>query len=213
MPARTVRKKTEIKRSDLSRAAATCFAARGFEAATIRVIAEEAGILVGSVYYHFATKEELLHELMRPFMESGLAEAKKQASSSSDPVIALANLISGSFAQMLGHREEHQILIGNREVFRSNPAFAYVRAAWEAIREEWRRVFREGSAQGVFSPALDADVATELVTRMINSAAGWFDPKSGMSTEDFIRFVSNFVTSGLRETALDESASRKRKKK
>lgn len=41
-------------------AAAAQFAARGFEAASIRDIVRAVGMLPGSLYYHFATKDELL---------------------------------------------------------------------------------------------------------------------------------------------------------
>lgn len=41
-------------------AAAAQFAARGFEAASIRDIVGAVGMLPGSLYYHFATKDELL---------------------------------------------------------------------------------------------------------------------------------------------------------
>ena len=41
-------------------AAATLFAAKGFQAASIRDIVKVAGMLPGSLYYHFANKDELL---------------------------------------------------------------------------------------------------------------------------------------------------------
>ena len=41
-------------------AAATQFAAKGFQAASIRAIVEAVGMLPGSLYYHFANKDELL---------------------------------------------------------------------------------------------------------------------------------------------------------
>ena len=41
-------------------AAATLFAAKGYQAASIRDIVKVAGMLPGSLYYHFANKDELL---------------------------------------------------------------------------------------------------------------------------------------------------------
>lgn len=45
---------------DLLDAAAAQFAARGFHSASIRDIVRAVGMLPGSLYYHFATKDELL---------------------------------------------------------------------------------------------------------------------------------------------------------
>jgi len=47
------------RREAIITAAARLFSARGFEATTIRDIATAAGIIGGSVYYHFASKEEI----------------------------------------------------------------------------------------------------------------------------------------------------------
>ena len=61
----------KIEREDAGRAAARrrqvltvaseLFAAKGFEATSIRDIATAAGMMSGSLYYHFASKEELAH--------------------------------------------------------------------------------------------------------------------------------------------------------
>jgi len=51
-------------RTDLISAATKVFAARGYRAASLRDIAEAAGIQRGSVYHHVTSKEELLLEGM-----------------------------------------------------------------------------------------------------------------------------------------------------
>ena len=48
------------RREELLLAAARLFAAHGFEATSMRDIARAVGMLAGSMYYHFASKEELV---------------------------------------------------------------------------------------------------------------------------------------------------------
>lgn len=48
------------RRRQLLDAAAGLFSERGFHAASMREVARAAGMLPGSIYYHFASKEELL---------------------------------------------------------------------------------------------------------------------------------------------------------
>ncbi|MFC5768883.1 TetR/AcrR family transcriptional regulator [Thauera sinica] len=54
-------------------AAAKLFYERGYEGATVREIAREAGITSGSIFYHFESKEEILAAVLRQGMEEGVA--------------------------------------------------------------------------------------------------------------------------------------------
>jgi AcrR family transcriptional regulator len=51
------------RRDALLLAAARHFARGGFEAASMRDIAREVGMLAGSMYYHFASKDELIEDV------------------------------------------------------------------------------------------------------------------------------------------------------
>src|SRR5215469_2063169 len=50
---------------DIVSAAARVFRTKGYHAATVRDIAEEVGILKGSLYHHFESKEELLYLVIK----------------------------------------------------------------------------------------------------------------------------------------------------
>lgn len=57
------------RRGELLELAAAMFAERGLRATTVRDIADGAGILSGSLYHHFASKEEMVDELLRGFLD------------------------------------------------------------------------------------------------------------------------------------------------
>src|SRR5260370_37926678 len=50
---------------DIASAAAKVFRTKGYHAATVRDIADEVGILKGSLYHHFDSKEELLYLVVK----------------------------------------------------------------------------------------------------------------------------------------------------
>ncbi|NLA37272.1 MAG: helix-turn-helix transcriptional regulator, partial [Actinobacteria bacterium] len=52
------------RRDELLGLAATMFAERGLRATTVRDIADSAGILSGSLYHHFASKEAMVDEVL-----------------------------------------------------------------------------------------------------------------------------------------------------
>lgn len=72
-------------RSAVETAAARVFAHRGFAAANMRQIAVEAGISTGSIYRHYASKEELFDELIDQ-ASRGLEAVTVQLSTEGDPL-------------------------------------------------------------------------------------------------------------------------------
>ncbi|MDP6709309.1 MAG: TetR/AcrR family transcriptional regulator [Alphaproteobacteria bacterium] len=60
LPAESRARRQNNRRQEVLDAAAACFAGRGYRATTMREIAAQAGMLPGSIYYHFPSKEELL---------------------------------------------------------------------------------------------------------------------------------------------------------
>jgi AcrR family transcriptional regulator len=68
MPARTEVKagaKSEETRARILNAALASFRVRGFDAATMRDIAEEAGVATGAAYYYFPSKEAIVLDFYR----------------------------------------------------------------------------------------------------------------------------------------------------
>src|SRR6195952_2778366 len=57
------------RRDELLGIAATLFAERGFRNTTVRDIADAAGILSGSLYHHFDSKEAMVDQLLDTFQQ------------------------------------------------------------------------------------------------------------------------------------------------
>ena len=107
-PARLTRAaKQEQTRAQLIEAAASVFARRGFQAATIEEIAEEAGYSHGAVYSNFAGKEDLFLAVFEQYMSQRVAE------------VARAAEIEGSFAERAraGADQWMQRFAGDRDTF------------------------------------------------------------------------------------------------
>jgi len=75
-------------RSAVETAAVRVFAYRGFAAANIRQIAIEAGISTGSIYRHYASKEELFDELLDQ-ASRGIGAVAAQLSTDGDPIATI----------------------------------------------------------------------------------------------------------------------------
>src|SRR5438067_1482838 len=68
--------KRALTRRNVLRAAQDLFGRSGYHQATLRDIAEEAGVSKGAVYYNFASKEELFLALLDARMDERLREIR-----------------------------------------------------------------------------------------------------------------------------------------
>jgi AcrR family transcriptional regulator len=62
-------KEKEVRTAEIEQAARKVFLSRGFQAATIQEIAEEAGIAKGTVYLYYKSKDDLYTALLLPSLE------------------------------------------------------------------------------------------------------------------------------------------------
>ncbi|MFA6107307.1 MAG: TetR family transcriptional regulator [Candidatus Latescibacterota bacterium] len=75
-PTRREREKA-AHRSEILQAAVKVFSRKGFAAATIEEIAQEAEFSKGAVYLHFASKEELLSTVLLDMIETAVTEIRQ----------------------------------------------------------------------------------------------------------------------------------------
>jgi len=72
------RKKSRAKtREKILKAATKLFARKGFDGARVDEIAKKAGVNKALIYYYFKSKEEILEEIMKVFLEESLRRKQK----------------------------------------------------------------------------------------------------------------------------------------
>jgi AcrR family transcriptional regulator len=183
---------TEGSRGVILRESLILFAERGYGATTVRDIAERVGMLSGSLYAHFVSKETILAELV----EMGMAEHNRWlrealAASASEPRSQL-------FALMSEHVRFHTLyatlaLVIHAELHILTPAKAE-RA--QQLRRQSQRLVRDvierGVALGDFSVA-DIDVAAAAVSSMGVRVANWYTPAFHVDAEQLCAQMAEFA--------------------
>lgn len=107
MPARFTPKSAETRKRILS-AALTVFRERGFDAATMREVAAEAGMALGAAYYHFDSKDALVmafYEQAQDEMAPALDSILKQSRT-------LEQRLRGIIGQKLAYFAPNRALVG-----------------------------------------------------------------------------------------------------
>src|SRR5262249_15680194 len=82
----------QTRARELQRAAAELFFSKGYEATTIREIAQALGIKSASIYYHWENKEAILFALSRSTMEQLAAGVRSELEPEATPDVQLAGV-------------------------------------------------------------------------------------------------------------------------
>jgi AcrR family transcriptional regulator len=169
-----------VDRRELILAAATRrFAEYGFEATTVRQIADDVSILSGSLYHHFATKEEILEEIVRDAILKMRDDAQRIAALSIDAEQRLVALIMIELNRLTANQEVYAIVFNERKFFRRSEYFRYLTNAKKASYDAWSRILSDGVAAGLFQPDLDIYLTISTVIRMLNAGADWYKNEDG----------------------------------
>lgn len=152
----------------------------GYHGTSMRDIAGLAGITVGSIYHHFASKQEILHDIMTRVLTEVISTTRLAVlEAGAEPVAQLHNLMRAWALFHIARREE--ALVGITEI-RSLEAEG--RRVVIALRDEQEAVFRQvvdrGVAQGAFA-TVHPIAAVRAILSMGQSIAVWYRP-DGEST-------------------------------
>lgn len=199
------------RRAIILEAATRRFAEHGFAATTVRQIADDVNILSGSLYHHFVTKDEMLHEIVRDAVQQMRKNALRIAQAPLDAEHRLVALILLDLGELTRNQKVHAILASERRLFRQNTEFAYVVKAKKDTYQAWSRVVQDGIDARLFRSDIDVFLTILTILRMLNSAADWFrnDDAHGVgdgsgssyTLDEVIDFHLEFVLSAIRTPA------------
>ena len=195
------------RREKILKIAAHRFAEHGFAATTVRQIADDVGVLSGSLFHHFASKEEMLHDIVRDAVLEMRDNAVRIAQAQVDAETRLVALIILDLTELTRNQEVHAILYNERKLFRRSDEFAAVVKAKYKSYQSWTSVLSEGMSAGLFRKDLDQYLTIMTVMRMLNTAADWYrkedvavlDALGPYSLERVLGFHLKFILSAVRE--------------
>lgn len=185
------------RRDELLHLAAVMFADRGLKATTVRDIADSAGILSGSLYHHFKSKEQMVEEVLRDFLDWLFERYAEIVARESDPLERVKGLFLTSF-EAIEHRHA-QVVIYQDEAKRlsSLPQFAFVDERNREQRRMWVDVLNQGIAQGSFRPDLDVDLVYRFIRDTTWVSVRWYSPGGPLTAAEVGRQYLAIVLGGL----------------
>jgi AcrR family transcriptional regulator len=185
------------RRGQLLGIAAQLFADRGLKATTVRDIADAAGILSGSLYHHFDSKESMVDEILRTFLDDLFGAYDEITARGLPPRERLEALVVASFEAI--DRQHAAVAIYQNEARHliEQPRFGYIRDRLAQFRTLWRDLLREGMADGSFAADLDVDLVYRFLRDTVWVGVGWYRPGGSTSVHDVADQYLSIVLDGI----------------
>lgn len=179
-------------------AAATVLSAKGYAATRLSDIAAEAGVRTPGVYYYFASRDELIAEVMRvgqlrvfEYVESALRAVPEASNSRERICIAVEAHL----------RVELELSEFATAVTRNTSQLPeQVRRAQQAESDKyhglWRALLESARSEGLLLPDLDLGIARMLVIGALNWTPEWWRSSSD-SIDTLVETAQSLVCGGL----------------
>jgi len=185
------------RRDELLELAAAMFAERGLRATTVRDIADSAGILSGSLYHHFSSKEEMVDEVLRTFLSWLFDRYQHIVDTEPNPLARLKGLFMASFDAIEHRHAEVVIYQDEAKRLSSQPRFSYVEELNQRHRAMWVDVLNEGIAQGYFEPGMDVDLVYRFIRDTTWVSVRWYQPGGPLTAEQVGKQYLAIVLGGI----------------
>lgn len=185
------------RREELLGIAGELFADRGLRATTIRDIAEAAGILSGSLYHHFDSKEAMVDELLRGFLDELFERYRTIAAAGLSATDTLREFVIASFASIDLRHTAVAIYQNEARQLAGQERFGYIGERNVEFRELWESVLRRGVDDGEFRADLDVELFYRFLRDTVWVAVRWYRPGGSKPVEEIAGQYLSVVLDGI----------------
>jgi AcrR family transcriptional regulator len=185
------------RRDEILALAAEILADTGDASTTVREIADAAGILSGSLYHHFDSKESMLDEIMHGFLDDTVAKYRATVAEGGDPLDVLKALVREAFGSLGANPAALAVMINEFNFLVQFPRFAYLREGADETERLWAGVIEDGMKTGVFRNDIDPRMTYRFMRDTIWISVRWYRPNGKYSAEEIADFYLELVLNGL----------------
>jgi TetR/AcrR family transcriptional regulator, cholesterol catabolism regulator len=185
-----------LNADDVRRAAAKLIAEKGYNATTIRDIAEALDIRKATVHHHIGSKANMLFTLISQFQLSGREIMEITGASDGDPRTRLALFTKLTLERIAEDPIVSRLLVHE---FRSLEGDHLARVS--EIRGEYEtflaNLIAEGQEAGQFNKNLDPRICAINILLLLNSLNEWYRPEGRYGLDKIVDVELNLVLFGL----------------
>ena len=194
--ANTVAVRSGVRRDELIEVAARVFAAQGYGNTSIQELADQVGLLKGSLYHYIATKEDLLFEVIRSTMVTWQNLVRSTRDADSATLDKLRTYIHNNIEGSLNARERTAVVTHDFQALSPKRQKIILE-----MRQDHDDLLRELIQKAKEEKLIGADVNVKLVALAILTMSGslyrWYNPNGELSAKMIAASLTEFVMNGL----------------
>lgn len=181
-------------------ASAILFCEYGYAGVSMRKIAESCEMKAGSLYHHFASKDQILTEVLNIGIQKVHAAVAAALSDRPEGALAIDCLRGAILGHLHSLLENSSFTSANVRIFRQVPAEVQqsnfeVRRAYEVL---WDDFLREMQEAGELRSDVDPRSLRLMLIGALNATLEWFDPKLGNISDLADRYTDMLANGALK---------------
>lgn len=184
-----------MQRADILQAAAQVFRRKGYHAASMQDIANAVGLQKASLYHHFASKQDILLEILDQALDLLIGDMLAIVDSDQTPEAKLRQAMA-SYIDRVTHQADLAAVLHLEH--RSLDARKRVRHIARRDRYDalWRTLVRQGVEAGVFR-RVDETIVTFALLGIQNWMITWYRPDGRLKPREIADRFADLMLNGL----------------
>lgn len=189
--------KNRDRRGEILQVAAELFAQRGVAATTVREIADGVGMLSGSLYHHFDSKDAIAEVIVLDYLRDIEDRYRATGEQADTPATKLSLLIRASLEASVDHPHATEVYQNNLSYLSTLSAAAEISERAARVQTLWLETIDAGVAAGVFRADIPAGVFYRLLRDSLWLSVRWYRPGGRFSVAQLADACTSLYLDGF----------------
>jgi len=193
------------KKRNIIIAALEVFAQKGFNSATIKEIADKAGIGKGTIYEYFKSKNEIILSAFSVFIEEGEASLSALENLPYPPDKKLLKGLE-IFTEVINREgiSNFELFfdfwsVGIKEKKYKSEFYNQLKNFYSKYRQTFAKIIKEGQNKGIFSNKFSAEIIGAMIIGMLDGLmAQWILDEKSIDYSEAVKTMGKIIIEGLR---------------
>ncbi|MGX6509072.1 TetR/AcrR family transcriptional regulator [Rhodococcus sp. SJ-2] len=177
---------------------AEIFARKGINATTIRDIAKAVGVHSGALYHYFPSKEAIVTELIREYIDDISERCREVMALALSPLERMEALAEIALDSNVQYHGATSIWRREGEYMRERVVEADMVTTADEMETAWRSTIADGVADGTLRTDIDSEFLREMLYDVLWHATRWHRPEPGESMAELAHTIITVFVDGMR---------------